>query len=323
LSAKKYYVIIFLICRWIDALFVAFPSTELNRKPPYIHYMKKTFLILSLFATAASAAVGQAILNISTVATGSRGFGDATGSARIMSTQGPAHLGGGNIAGVVPFSSGGTFNSTGDMIVGDAGDFLNFSLAMQFTTTAAFRSLAQAGNQIILTGTSLYGVDDGFGGTTVVTKGNVDWAPINVTLAGYGNSATGTFGDSNDFRPHAAFNGTDPETNSTNVNTMGPSITFDGDPYAGDTTFSVDVTSLFSSTGTTAALSASDDRVMLVLGAWNSDLSAIFSVNGVDDRIAFQPGSIQLTAVPEPSTYAAVLGLIAVAAVVYRRRKQS
>jgi hypothetical protein len=284
--------------------------------------MKTRLLLTSgLFAALATLGHAQYSLAISTVATGSAGFGDATGSGRFMSSNGPAHLGGGNISGYVPMSSGGAYNGTGDMIVGDnSGNSFNFSLILQFTTTADFRAVAQGGGTILLTGKTLYGVDDGFGGTAVKTTGNVDWAPVSVSLNGYGNSATGTFSDTNNFRAHGAFNNTDAENNSVNAYTLGPAIAFDSDPYVADATFTVDVTALFNNSGALAALSATNDRVMMGLSAWAPDGSVILSADGIADRIAFQPGSFQLTAVPEPSTFAAILGFVALAGVMIRRR---
>lgn len=231
-------------------------------------------------------------------------------SGRIMSSNGPLHLGGGNISGVIDL------NDTGDAIVGDnAGDSFNFSLIIAFDTTAAFRSAVAGGAPVIFSGLSLFGVDDGFGGVDVKSTGDVSWAPISASLNAIGSSVDAPYGDANGFRRHAAFNLGDGAGAADNYAVAGP-LDFAADPYAESTAFSVDMTSVFSG----LALSETTDRVMLGISAWSPDLSALFSGDGTANRVAFIGSSMELTAIPEPSTYAALFGLFAFAGVLIRRR---
>lgn len=239
---------------------------------------------------------------------------DPASSGRIMSNNGPQHLGGGNISGVI------ALNDTGDAIVGDnGGNSFNFSMIVGFNTTPEFRTAVANGAQVTFSGNALFGVDDGFGGTDIKSTGNVDWAPISASVNAIGNSTTGTVGDSNNFRRHASFNLGDAASSTwENVYTVAGALNFAGNPYAENTSFTVDMTSAFSG----LALSGDLDRVMIGVSAWTPDLSAIWSANSVADRVAFVGSSFELTAVPEPSTYAALIGLVALGVVAFRRRRK-
>ncbi|MEX0325683.1 MAG: PEP-CTERM sorting domain-containing protein [Puniceicoccaceae bacterium] len=276
--------------------------------------MKKRLLLLSAAVLAlAVTASAQITLNANA---------GASGRTQWAPTSGPAHLG---QSGVPWGPSDGSWNDTGDTIVGDAGNNQNFQLNIGFDTTAAFRSAVAGGGTVTLTGTSLFGVDDGFGGTIAKTEGNVSWSPIFVTLSGYGNSAIGTFGDTTDgsspnaFIQIAAANGTGAATNATFAYTVGPNLSFSGDPYSADSTFTVDITSMLSS----LPLDASNDRIMLSLAARVDSPYDHSNDDGLNDRIAFYSSSFQVTAVPEPSTYAAIFGFLALAGVIIRRRLQN
>lgn len=235
-------------------------------------------------------------------------------SGRVMSSTGPAHLGtGGNIGGVIDL------NDIGDAIVGDGGPVNNFSLILGFNTTADFRSAVANGAPVVLTGSTLFGIDDGFGGVDQKTIGNVDWAPVSASVNGYGSSVTGTFSDANNFRRHAAFNLGDTSATSTNAYTLVGALDFATDPYTGSTTFSIDLTSALAG----LPLDSDNDRIMIGLSAWAFDNGTLIvnNGNGNPDRIAFVGSSFELTAIPEPSTYAALFGVLAVAFVAWRRRR--
>jgi hypothetical protein len=223
-------------------------------------------------------------------------------SGRIMSSNGPAHLGGGNISGVI------NPNDTGDFIVGDnGGNSFNFSLIVAFDTSAAFRSAVAGGAPVTLSGSTL----------SALSTGNVSWAPISASVNAIGSTADAPYGDANNFRRHAAFNLTD-GTGAVNYAVAGP-LAFAGDPYTANTTFTVDMTSVFAG----LPLSGTDSRVMIGISAWTSDLSAVMSADGIADRVAFVGSSLELTAVPEPSTYAAIFGLMALGLMALRRRQRS
>lgn len=233
--------------------------------------------------------------------------------APFTGTPGPKHLG----ADGAYWSAGDSWNDAGDSIVGDAGpNNQNFGLVLTFDSTSAFRTAVSNGNTVTLSGTSLFA--DGFG--TQKTVGNVDWSKILVTFQAYGSSTSGDISNVDGFAVARAGNldPNDGQVNTVYAYNVGPELVFDSDPYAGDATFTVDITSLLSG----VPLDASNDRFMLGIFAYSNDGLAPLTVSdfdGSDDRIAFYSSSFQVS-VPEPSTYAAIFGFLALAGVMIRRR---
>jgi hypothetical protein len=62
---------------------------------------------------------------------------------------------------------------------------------------------------------------------------------------------------------------------------------------------------------------------LVTFGSTTFGDASVFSATGVDGTFAFAGNSLTftVTAIPEPSTYAAILGGLVLAGVVYRRRR--
>jgi hypothetical protein len=235
---------------------------------------------------------------------------DLGSSARLQWAPGagPVHLGkAGTLWSGAP---GDSMDDSGNALIGDGDSEQNFGIVLAFDTTEAFRTKVSNGESVVLKGTTIFEVDDGFGGTTQVTLGDLSWADLFVTVQGYGNSLDGSFGDDvtlgNPFRTQAAGNldpADAPLTNATYDYAVGPALTFSADPFAQEADFEIDVTALISA----IALDATTDRVYIGLFARKDGDGAGTGYVGSDgeadnDRIAFYSSSFELAAgTPAPA----------------------